>query len=478
MPERSAGAVAVIDGGAYRRLFAWRLRCRPPGFPVLNESGVSVAQSRKLLLVGAVLGIFAGITLFVAHSHTYLDVSASDFAINRAAAQQLLDRDPVYDADAERDRLKHEGLYRGQLAAESFTGTYSNFIGLPTTALVYTPFANMNFDDALLTFQIVEVACFLGAVVIVGFAVPRRNRVLAWLVGLAALLLFFPVMSSLALGQVDGMVMLALAVAVWASARDKWALVGVALGVAVLLKISPWVVLAFVLLRVGRRCLRVAIGAASAVAVLLALSTLVGGRPHDIVTWLTDVVPTLSRGNRSVENQSVPALLARFLVGGDDLVATTIPIGGYRFVGYLIAVAGILGMWWWRRNRSFVPLELGALILIALLSGPISWSHYLTWAIIPLMLLADPRRFAGSALRTWTLAGVAAASCALLVLPVKYPSPAQVATNWWWRPYSGAGTVALLGLLAVTLVLLARDPLDEATDQAEVSLPPRVVDAR
>ncbi|MET0920293.1 MAG: glycosyltransferase 87 family protein, partial [Acidimicrobiia bacterium] len=303
---------------------------------------MSVAQSRKLLLVGAVLGILAGITLFVAHSHTYLDVSASDFAINRAAAQQLLDRDPVYDADAERDRLKQEGLYRGQLAAESFTGTYSNFIGLPTTALVYTPFANMNFDDALLTFQIVEVACFLGAVVIVGFAVPRRNRVLAWLVGLAALLLFFPVMSSLALG------------------------------VAVLLKISPWVVLAFVLLRVGRRCLRVVIGAASAVAVLLALSTLVGGRPHDIVTWLSDVVPTLSRGNRSVENQSVPALLARFLVGGDDLVATTIPIGGYRFVGYLIAVAGILGMWWWRRNRSFVPLELGALILIALLSGPIS----------------------------------------------------------------------------------------------------------
>jgi hypothetical protein len=115
-------------------------------------------------------------------------------------------------------------------------------------------------------------------------------------------------------------------------------------------------------------------------------------------------------------------------------------------------------------------------ILLALLAGPISWAHYLTWAIIPLMLLADPRRFAGPAVRTWTLAAVVAGSSALLALPVKYWTPDQVATGWWRRPYSGAGTVALLGYLVVTIALLARDPDDEAADTdlgASVSSPSR-----
>ncbi len=420
---------------------------------------MSVAQSRRLLVVGALLGILGGMVLFIVHSHTYLDTNASaDFAINRAAAQQLLDRDPVYDQDAERNRLKNEGLYHGQLAAESFTGTYSNFIGLPSTALAYAPWAHVNYDDALASFQIIEGLCLVGAVVITGFAVPRRDRVLAWLVGAAALFVFFPVMSTLSLGQVDGMVMLALAVAVWASARHRWTVVGAALGVAVLLKISPWIVLAFVVVRVGREWKRAVLGAVVTVAVLLVAAALVGGRPHDVITWVTDVAPTLARGNRSVENQSLPALLGRLFLGGNDIVSTTTPLGGLRFVGYAVAVLGGLGLWWWRRNRTFVPLELGVMILLALLAGPISWAHYLTWAIIPLMLLADPRRFAGPAWRTWTLAAVVAGSSALMVLPVKYWLPDQVAAQWWRRPYSGAGTVALIGYLVVTIALLARDP--------------------
>jgi hypothetical protein len=427
---------------------------------------VTVEQSRRLLYVVAALGIAFGVLLFAAHSHKYLDeIPSSDFAINRAAAQQMLAGQPLYDKAAARARVEAEA---GDAAKEAFLGTYSSFIGPPSTALVYTPWANVGYHTARTTFRIVEILCMLAAIAVVGLAVPRRNRLLAWLVGLAALTIFFPVMSTLALGQVDGFVILALAIAVWASVRERWYVVGAALAVAVLLKISPWIVLLFVVLRAGRHWKRVVAGAAIAVVVLVVASAIVGGRPHDFVTWFNDVAPTLARGNRSVENQSVPALLARLFTGANDIVETTTSLGALRFLAYAGGLVGAIGLWWWRRRRPYVPLELGAVILVALLCGPISWAHYLTWAIIPLMLMADPERFAGTRARAAALLVVLGAATALLALPVKYPTPAQVAAHWYYRPYSAAGTVAIIAYLAVALYFLgaSRASGDASADAA------------
>ena len=416
---------------------------------------MTVEQTRKLLVVVAVLGIALGIALFGVHSHKYLDeIPSSDFAINRAAAQQMLDGQPLYDRAAARARVRAEA---GDAAKEAFLGTYSSFIGPPSTALVYTPFARVSYGTARTAFRVIELLCMLAAILIVGLAVDRRNRLLAWLVGLAALTIFFPVMSSLALGQVDGIVLLALAIAVWASVRGRWYVVGAAIGVAVVLKISPWIVLTFIVLRAGRHWKRVVVGAVGALLVLVVASAIVGGRPHDLVTWLNDVAPTLAGGNRSVENQSVPALLARLFTGDHDLVETSTSLGALRSLGYAIGVLGAVGLWWWRRNRPYAALELGVVILLALLSGPISWAHYLSWAIIPLMLIADPERLAGRGRRVVAVLVVLGGATALVALPVKYPTPEQVAAHWYTRPYSAAGTVALLAYLGVALYLLASE---------------------
>ena len=265
-------------------------------------------------------------------------------------------------------------------------------------------------------------------------------------------------MSTLALGQVDGFVMLALAVGLWASVRERWYLVGAALGVAVVLKISPWIVLVFIVLRAARHWKRVVVGAVVALVVLVVASAIVGGRPHDFVTWIDDVAPTLAGGNRSVENQSVPALLARLFTGATDLVETSTSLGALRYLAYAIGLLGSVGLWWWRRNRAYVPLEFGVVILVALLSGPISWAHYLTWAIIPLMLLVDPERLARAGRRvTAAVLVVLGGATLLMALPVKYPTPEQVAAHWYSRPYSAAGTVALLAYLAVALYFLAAE---------------------
>ena len=105
-----------------------------------------------------------------------------------------------------------------------------------------------------------------------------------------------------------------------------------------------------------------------------------------------------------------------------------------------------------------MALEFGVVILLALLCGPISWAHYLTWAIIPLMLLADPERLAGSGRAgARRCSSSSAARPLLMALPVKYPTPEQVAAHWYYRPYSAAGTVALLAYLAVALFFLASE---------------------
>ncbi len=413
---------------------------------------MTIAQSRKLLYVVAALGIAFGILLFAVHSHDYLEtIPSSDFAINRAAAQQMLDGQPLYNRAEARARVLRDA---GGAAQDAFLGTYSSFIGPPSTALFYTPWAHIGYDDARTSFDVVELLCMLGAIAVTGLAVPRRDRLLAWLVGTAALVIFFPVISTLALGQVDGFVILSLGVALWATVRERWWIVGAALGVAVVLKISPWIVLLFLLLRGRRYWKQLLIGATAAVAVLLVASAIVGGRPHDFITWVNDVAPTLARGNRSVENQSVPALLARLFTGAHDIVETSTSLGALRYLGYLGGLAGAVGLWWWRRDRPYEPLEMGAVILLALLCGPISWEHYLTWAIIPLMLLADPARFAGSRARVVVLLGLLGGATALLALPVKYPTPQQVAAHWYYRPYSAAGTVGIIVYLGVALYFL------------------------
>jgi Glycosyltransferase family 87 len=410
------------------------------------------APVRALLVVGAVVAIVGGIAL-----HRYLlDEPAFDFTINRVAAQRLLDGKDLYDRDASRPRIAAD------LPGEPLgSGPYFTYIGPPSTALVHVPWARLGFASARASFEAVQFLLMLAAVLITGFAVPRSRRPAVWLVGLAALPFFFPVGWSL--GQVDGFVMVALAVAIWASVRKRWYVLGAALGFAALLKISPWLVLGFMLLRAGRHWRRVALGAVATVGILLLASAVIG-RAGDLGTWVTDVAPDLARGTRSVENQSLPALIERLFTASDNIVDTGIELWTIRFLGYALGVVGMFGLWWWRRQTPFDPLELELVILIALVSGPLSWVHYLSWAVLVLMMLADPARYDLKQLQSRLVLTLVLAGTALMAFRLRFPSPEQVAENWLYRPYSGIGTVALVLYATASLLLLTRQPSHPGAD--------------
>ena len=76
-----------------------------------------------------------------------------------------------------------------------------------------------------------------------------RGGAPAALFALAALFFGFPLVKGLSLGQNNGLVMLALAVGLFGAVRGRWALAGVGLGVATTLKVSPGLLVIYLLLR-------------------------------------------------------------------------------------------------------------------------------------------------------------------------------------------------------------------------------------
>jgi alpha-1,2-mannosyltransferase len=393
-----------------------------------------------------------------------------DFELNWVAAHRLVDREPLYDrAASQQDGFELIGPGRFDF---SNGATYASYIGSPATALLYVPFVPLDHDPAADLYRAWQVVLIGASVVIAAFALPRRSRVPAALAGAGALLWGYPFAESIGLGQVDGYIMLALAIAIWASVRDKWRLVGAALGIATLLKISPGLLLVYLVLR-GRRA--VVLPAVISAGALLLLATVVG-RPGDTVKWVTDVLPEVSKGGLLVNNQSIPAWVARLFGSNLNWLSLDTDLGAWRFLAFPVMVAGLAAVFLVRRGRPFVPLELGAVILVALLAGPVTWDHYPTWAVLTLVLMADLRWWEGRRVgEVAALFVVLAGGLALMWKKTLYPTADVIRSDWTRHLESGTKTVGMLAFLAVALWLLAR-PLDGAAPEGGPETSARTLD--
>jgi hypothetical protein len=406
---------------------------------------------RRLFVLLGALFVLTGAANFARYSWELVrDAPPVDFELNWVAAHRLVHREPVYDRAAS----KHDGIdLIGQEFEFSNGGTYASYIGSPATALLYAPFVPFDHDPAVDLYRASQIVLMLAAIVITVYALPRRSRLPGLLVGVGLFLWIYPVAESISLGQVDGFIMFALAVAIWASVRDRWRLVGAALGVAALLKISPGLLIVYLVLR-GRRT--VIVPAIVSAGALLGIATVVG-RPGDTWKWATDILPEVSKGGLLVNNQSIPAWVARLFGHNLNWLSLDTDLGAWRFLAFLVMVVGIAAVCLARHGKPYVPLELGAVILVALLAGPVTWDHYPTWAILTLILVADlewweHRRVAETAV----LGVVFVGATGLMRKWTLYPTPEVVASDWTRRVESGSKTIAMLGYLAIVLWVLAR----------------------
>jgi alpha-1,2-mannosyltransferase len=383
-----------------------------------------------------------------------------DFDLNWVAAHRLVDGEPLYDRIASRaEGVKIVASWMQHTNGDPF----SSYIGPPPTALLHTPFLLFDHDTAAELFGIVAALGMALAVVITAQALPRSSRLPASLIGLGVLLLSFPGLRTLELGQGHEFVMLGLAVGIWGASRERWGVAGVGLGIATVLKLSPALLLVYLVLRGHSRAAKSALVTAVA---MFAIAAAVG-RPGDLVVWARDVAPSVSKGSIDIYNQSWVAWVARLFTSPGDYGSHD-GLGPIHLVAYAIAAGGTFGLWRARRRLPFVPLELGALIVIALLAGPLSWDHYFVWAVIPITLVVDPDLWRGRS-RTEVIGLVAATGAAVLLWYqwVTVPAVAGPEPDWTLRVTSSPYVLATLVLLAVVSWLLMTGCTRMAPDESK-----------
>ncbi len=339
---------------------------------------------------------------------------------------------------------------------------FSSYIGSPPVALTHVPFLVFDHDTAAQLFRLVSFLTMLVSILLTAWALAPPARAPAALIGLGVFFWTFPMVKSLSLGQGTGMVMFGLALGIWATARERWTLAGVGLGLAAVLKVSPVLLLVYLVLR-GRR--KVIVPAVVTALGWFAAAAAVG-RPGDLLVWVRDVSPQVSHGSLSAYNQSIVGALARLTTPHTDLSLRIDP-GGWYVLAYLLWGVVLVGLWRSRRGRTIDPLELGVLVLALLLAGPLTWDHYFAWGVLPVVLLADPARWRGRAsVETGALGAALAAGLLLCRSGIPLPSPAAVRANAWMRVATDHYAVAaLLVMIAATWILL-RPPVP-APDRAE-----------
>ena len=453
--DGEAVAVAVVDRG--------------------TGSGLSAPSARRLMLWLGLLLVAFGATTFASSGgiRQIQGEKTLDLNINMVAANRLVHRKPLYDLDASRKDAV-------ALAGPSMAGAYrvptNSFPGPPSTALVHVPFLVFGHETGATVFRWAAALGMFAAIALVAASLPVGSRLPAGLVGTGTLLISYAFTTTLLWGQGHEFLMLGFAAGVWGIRHERWKVAGIGLGIAAVLKLSPVLLLAYLVLRGRREVVK------SAVATIVAftVAAAVVGRPQDLIVWIRDVVPGISGAALHVVNQSLPATLDRMFGGHPDLGAT-LPIGAWHDLAIPIVVGGVFALWRLRRNAPLDPLELGALIVLVLLAGPLSWDHYATWVTLTVVLLADPRRWEGrSRVEVGVLLASLLGAAALLSPRLVAPSATKVALHWSLRvtssPYVGAEL--LLGGICLWLLRPGartgpNDPAVGRTTQEERQVSPR-----
>lgn len=227
-------------------------------------------------------------------------------------------------------------------------------IAPPLLAVLAAPFSLLPLGAAVAVWNLLCLGSLIGGLRLLGV---RDGRVLV----LAAC--SFPAVSSIVLGQPEGLFVLAGAVAWHRRDGDAGAL---AVGVLIAAKLLAWPLVLWLL--VTRRYRGALVAAGSAVALLL-------------VSWWLDGFQGLARYLGLLGRDS-----AVFAGRSHSLVALALHLGSARpaatavlAAGTLAASAAIL-----RAGRGSDHAWFGAMLLAGLLASPVLWAHYLLVLTVPL----------------------------------------------------------------------------------------------
>lgn len=230
------------------------------------------------------------------------------------------------------------------------------FIDPPLLALLAIPFSVLPYGTAVVLWNLACTAAFLAALAVLGV---RDRR--AYMIALCS----FPFVSSLALGQPEGLLALAAALA-WRY-RDSWP-GPVAVGVLIAAKLLAWPLLLWLLATRRVRGSAIALGTAAA---LLALSWAPIG-----FKGLVDYPKLLAADAHAFAARSHSIVAGAMRLGVSEQIATVLAI----------ACASALALAVLRTARGSDAGYFSAALTAGVLASPLLWSHYLVLLFIPLAI--------------------------------------------------------------------------------------------
>lgn len=359
----------------------------------------------------------------------------------------------VYRIDVEIYRLGGQALLRGDdlygLLPDTEIGANLPFTYPPLAAILFVPLALVPLKVASALFSAVAIAAFGVSVWLVTREVSgMKGARAAWLaVALTGVFMWVgPMRETISFGQINTFLMALVVTDLIALRGRRWQ--GSLVGLALAIKLTPAVFLAYFLMRRDWRALCVGIGSALA---FTAIGFVVSGR--DSVRFWTDTVVSTDRiGNRAyLSNQSINGMVRRLVT--DERTATLIWFG-------VCAVLGLCLLWlMWRLFA--LGLDAAAMVTMAvyaLLASPISWSHHWVWGVPTILVLAFLWRTCSPAVG-WAGGAVAALGTWVLFSRVIWRQPIvdEGIVEWtsWQQVLGNAQTLwgfLVLGTLLFTVL--------------------------
>ncbi|WP_436700161.1 glycosyltransferase 87 family protein [Nocardioides sp. BYT-33-1] len=331
------------------------------------------------------------------------------------------------------DAVLHQArLYDADDPVTGYPFTYP-----PFAALVMVPLALLPSSLAATVWTGASTAALVAGIAVVLRA--RGTPTSPWLVVLlaAVALALEPVWQTLAFGQVNLLLMLALLADLLGPWR-RWS--GVLVGIVAGIKLTPLVFVVLLVLT-GQRAAAIRAGAAFGLTVVAGFLAL----PDSAAAYWSDGLLDARRVGPPAlaHNQSLHGALTR-------LLGEPVPIWLWLAVAApaALAVLGVAARWW-PRDRL---LAIGLAAVAMLVASPVSWSHHWVWAVPIALALGERSRPAAVA---WTAVFVAR--------PIVWP-PWAAGREYDWRWFEHLpGDAYLLAALTVAVgaaLALNRRPRD------------------
>jgi len=251
------------------------------------------------------------------------------------------------------------------------------YIYPPSFALLIAPLGLLPEGAAAAVWVALQQAALAVAIVVVlRWLRPTRWAVVGLLV---ATLSFYPLWVDVVQGQANLLVLLLVTVGILGVLRGRAAF-GTPIGVAAALKLTPLILVVWLLLDRRFRAAAFVLGG-------FTILTLAGAllRLQDTVAYFGQVLPALASGTAFYANQSLAGVLDRTLSANPY----TQPWISLPWVSLLLIAAEVIlvSWWWWQTRRHSAPSRGVAFLPLVPLLSSVTWTHHLV-IVLPLIWLS------------------------------------------------------------------------------------------